>query len=258
MFLSKEELLLLIGIAAVVPSLLVGFVCFILYRHNRLYHEKEIEIRNAILVSQESERKRIANDLHDEVGSNLTGIKLLISFADNTNEQKMNENLERAKLEINKVTEQVRGIIHELYSKDIENYGIIDCLNAYIEKIKSPELKIIVDAKISDRAYSYYFQSNLYRICLELLNNSLKHSNANEIFILFQENEGAMLFHYSDNGTKDKQGSDPGLGLNSVKKRIQLIGGDEIFFSDSFFNGATYKISFSKTKGAVLNTHHKY
>jgi two-component system, NarL family, sensor kinase len=245
MFLSKEEFILLIAIASGVPIILIGFVAALLFRQNNQRKMKQIEIRDAMLSTQENERKRIARDLHDHIGPLLTGIKLEISFDSNTLSEKQTRNLEKAKKDCDLTIQEIRSISHDLYSSNITSIGLIASLQETIKSLSNDTFIFNLNFSIDDSKLSYDFQINLYRICLELINNSIKHSSGNAIFLSLTDTNRVIHLEYNDNGISQAHQESIGIGLQNLKNRIKLLNGEIIDFSEDFSEGAKFKFLFN-------------
>ncbi|MEN9582471.1 MAG: hypothetical protein RL641_425 [Candidatus Parcubacteria bacterium] len=244
MFLSKQEIFFILTIAVAAPIILTSFIAYLLYRHNMLQKNREIEMRNSILSTQEEERKRIASDLHDDIGSNLTGIKYLLSFDDNDSKERILSNTTLAKQELGKAIELMRLIIHDIYSSDIATIGMSGSLTTYVERLHLTHITISLDLQIDDHRFSYFFQLNVYRICVELISNSIKHSNADYLSLSLSESENRVHLNYKDNGSKEASTVKHGIGLENIHKRVHMLNGNIKTETNTFHEGAIYEMYF--------------
>ncbi len=197
-----------------------------------LLRKQEIESVNALLKGQNDERRRIARELHDRLGSLLFTAKLHYrqvqkSIASLKAEQ------ERAYSEVNNLldeaVDEVRRISHDLYEGSLAKFGFRTALKQLIEAIMAANpLKITFDDEgITNNAYKD-FERNLYRIMQELLSNSLKHSEAESISIRVSQKEDTFMLTYRDDGKGmdlDKAEKADGIGLQNIKDRVNEIGG---------------------------------
>jgi two-component system NarL family sensor kinase len=246
MFLTKEEFILLIALSAGVPIFLIGYVSFLLLRQNNLRKQKQIEIRDAMLLTEEKERKRIAQDLHDQITPFIAGIKYEISFNTTTSQDKINFNIEKAKHDLTTLIGEIRSISHNLYSTKIINLGLIKSLQESLPSFGSANKEINVASNINEEKLSYQFKVNVYRICMELINNSMKHSNGEIINIRLDESGNYIYLEYKDNGNIDKKQSGDSIGIQSIRNRVNLLNGKIVNFTTTFEKGAYYFFEFLK------------
>ena len=253
MFLSPEKFALLIAIASGIPILLIVFVSFLLFHQNNLRKQQELNIMEAMLTTQEDERKRIASDLHDQIGPQLVGVKLLISIDQSSLSEKQSGNLAFAKSKLDEAIIEVRNISHNLYTGNIDAIGLTASLQEAAKSLESGNKKIVMDLNVDEQNLSYTHQINLYRICLELISNSLKHSNGDEISIQLKEDKDLIQLSYRDNGTSTTNSLTPttfskGLGMQSVKNRIRLLRGEILSYSTDYSKGSDFSFRFKKEK----------
>jgi two-component system NarL family sensor kinase len=246
MFLTKEEFILLIALSAGVPIFLIGYVSFLLLRQNNLRKQKQIEIRDAMLMTEEKERKRIAQDLHDQITPFIAGIKYEISFNTSTSQDKINFNIEKAKHDLTTLIGEIRNISHNLYSTKIINLGLFKSLQESLQGFESANKEINVSSNIDEEKLSYQFKVNVYRICMELINNSMKHSNGQKINIRLDETGNYIYLEYKDNGNISGNSSGDGIGMQNIRNRVNLLNGKVVNFTTTFEKGANYLFEFLK------------
>jgi two-component system NarL family sensor kinase len=246
MFLSKQEFILVISVASLLPLLFSAFVGYLLYRQNNQRKQHQIEVLDVMLRSQEAERKRIAEDLHDQIGGALTGIKFQLSFDDKAPDEKKSVIIQHARSDLNSTILQLRTISHELYPEHLNKSGLTNALNEVIGKYNQSGKAINFSQNLIDESIPLHYQSNLYKICLELINNSVKHSNCSEINISFFQNTDTLTLNYRDNGNMNSSSSiDAGIGMQNVKNRVLLLRGKILRESIDFSTGANYEFRFA-------------
>ena len=112
---------------------------------------------NAEMTGREEERKRISKDLHDELGATLTGVQMYLQGV-NGNSAHDNSIVAKAHSSVTNCLNLIKQIINDLYPISLDNYGLISCLNEFIEEINQTEkIKIIQDSKFKD--------SSTFRVC---------------------------------------------------------------------------------------------
>src|SRR4030095_7257445 len=104
MVLSKEEYLYLIGIVALGFVLLLAFFIIVMFRNIKIRKQSEIEKLNAVILTEENERSRIAEDMHDEIGPMLSAIKLQINaFGSSQSKQELAEAIAQTSVHLDTV-----------------------------------------------------------------------------------------------------------------------------------------------------------
>lgn len=221
----------------------------------KLEEEKEVHSLQSMLFAQEEERKRISRDLHDSIGSLISSAKLYLSNAEEqiSKVQELDivhsaeSILERASLEI-------RRVAHDMMPGILTKLGLIEGIESFFDSIRSAN-KMVVSFTHDpyEERFSEPSEIMLYRIVQELVNNSIKHSQAGEIKLMVQINEDVTLFDYRDDGI----GFDVALhkdlihyGLNSIGSRIRFLEGTYTIQSEEG-EGVHYRIEFNTSKLCV-------
>lgn len=197
----------------------------------------EKKLLTAILETEAAERKKFAENLHDELGPFLSGIKLYI--------QEIAHNdipSDHKKMLISELKEMVddsikitKSLSHNLMPGILLDYGLQKAIQSFCDKITqlnkinihfNTDIKTGIDSTVD---------LVLYRITIELINNTLKHANAKNINIDINLKHRLVNFIYGDNGKGfdvDKEISEKsGLGLKNIINRINSIKGEYNFFS---------------------------
>jgi PAS domain S-box-containing protein len=190
-----------------------------------------------LLTAQEEERKRLAAELHDELGHALLTLKLTLSTIakELLPEQEGIKQEIRDKLAyINEVIEDVRRLYHYLVPGDVEDLGLTKALYNLIEDFAAHQHLITwkVDLVDLDPLFSPSVQTIIYRIVQEALTNIGKHANPLHVTISAQKMGHQMNFAIQDdgNGFKVKEvldlyNSAKGLGLAAMEERLNMVGG---------------------------------
>lgn len=194
----------------------------------QLHDEKQIDLLNAVFETQETERKRLAEDLHDSVGQVLSAIKLNLHRLDKIIETDAPKSL---LLDTRKLTDEciqeIRNIIHNVLPPVLTDFGLIDALQALCERLeKNTDIKIAFTKELPNDRFSPEIEVTLYRIAQELFGNAVKHSGATSIQLQLTRENGTLMMSFSDNGV----GFDPdnikhGFGLKNLESRTQFING---------------------------------
>lgn len=195
-----------------------------------------------IFAAQETERRRLSLELHDELGQSLTALKLQLRAIVN----KLRKDQSRLKQEcnamlayINEVVEDVRRLAHDLSPSLLDNVGLAAALRHLLDGFRQfyqirenlQELDDI-DAFLPPQS-----QIHLYRIFQEIFTNIEKHAQATEVTIEVSRRLNRLTFAVTDNGTGfdeqaalEKSYENPGLGLSAINERVRMLGGSlELF-----------------------------
>ncbi|MEM7185902.1 MAG: sensor histidine kinase [Bacteroidota bacterium] len=222
-------------------ALALAFVLFVNYSQKRilkaqmqsqklaLQHQQELLHSN--ILTQEAERKRIARDLHDEIGSKLNVIFLNIHRLKEPGKEQEEINVITDEIEavINTTIDSTRHISHELLPPTLEDFGLIEALRELQHSYnRLGHLRIELETKGDPwQVESKLIELNLFRVVQELINNSIRHGEATEIDIEIEVAPTQILMEYSDNGLgfdSAQQETKKGLGVKNIESRLQMIG----------------------------------
>jgi signal transduction histidine kinase len=208
----------------------------------RELEKKQTELYWSILTGEERERKRIAKELHDGLGAQLSAIKLHAQSVDYEkmllveNTKTLHQNL------INQIDEaclEVRSISHDLLPPGLINSGIIESINRFVHQIKENsdiDLKFI--HQIEKETFTKDVEVQIFRIIQELVNNILKHAHAQSAAIqLIQDNSRLLIIAEDDGIGFDIEENNNGLGINNIRNRIASLKGSIVF--DTLRNNGT-------------------
>lgn len=224
-------LLLLLFFAAVLT-----WMIFKTYRKNqklklqRLQEEEKRITAQAVISAEENERKRIAADLHDNMGAYASAI---IANIDEIIENNNNINagtLSYLKSNAAEIMNSLRETIWTLSKEKISLTGITDRFKIYIQKIipAYPSIKVEITENIyNDISFSPLQALNIFRILQEAFTNALKHSEASLIHIFFKSNS-KLYIAVKDNGKgiQKPDYQDSGNGIKNMKARAMEAGLD--------------------------------
>ncbi len=262
---SNKDLIsyIVISSSAVVLMLMVIiFDKFLLYRkrkritaqeneiHERkiddLLRKQEIENVNSLLKGQNSERRRISQELHDRLGGILFAAKLYNSTIEKKIEEikiEQKTSFEKLSFLLDEAVDEVRRISHDLYQSSLSKFGYSVALKQLIGAIEeSNALKIALSVKGPLDETDEMLQQEMYALTQEMLNNSLKHAAASKIEITIEVDD-TIEFRFKDNGKGFDTGkSYAGIGLSNVRLRAEKING-KLILESSPENGTIYYLS---------------
>ena len=234
---ETELLNLILIVLLTVLTLTIIIIVTVTYFHNRMrksqYLILELNIANrkkvlsAILDSQEKERLKISNKLHDEVGSKLAGLKYI--FERNVPKMEIKETGMKTFKEITKV---IRDLSHDLASFTLDKFGLSDSIRELIyESLEINGYKVEYVSNISSSILSKESERQIYRIIQELILNTIKHSGGKEIKLQIIENTLDCSIIYEDKGFGISKEIIKGFGLNSIDSRIESLEGQGVYNS---------------------------
>ena len=191
-------------------------------------------LADQLLTAQENERKRLAAELHDELGHALLTLKLAFSaIARNLLPEQENIRQEiQAQLDyINEVIEEVRRLYHDLSPGDLEDLGLTKTLRTLIEDfaLRQPQITWKVDLPDLDGLFPLSVQIIIYRLVQEALTNIGKHANPENVTVFAVRERSGVNFVIQDDGAGfnilERQDSAVGIGLAAMEERLNMIGG---------------------------------
>lgn len=225
--------------------ILVSIILFVTYYQRKQIQQKiaiqelKAEMQRQMLESslevQEVERRRIAKDLHDEVGAMLSATKMslnqMVRKIDSTD---LSTLAQQTKELLDESISQVRRISKELVPSTLEEFGLVSALDEFIQKIHvaSGVLFVLNHEGIipPDKRFDKKIELTVYRIAQELVNNALKHAQANEISLILKEQTNHLIFEFNDDGIgfdieKVQKNVKKGLGLKNIESRLSVVNG---------------------------------
>ncbi len=219
----------LVGFA--VLTLLIIFFIITVLRNQRLKVKLERNQTLKDIQLLENERARIAADLHDDLGSLISAIKLNLECINTSNHPENNQIIEKTASYIDSTMQKIRDISNDLMPKILEQNGLIPAVTDFMNILDAKsKAKIKLINKIPDESsFSKEVKTHIFRIVQELLNNAVKHANASEINLHLSFINKIILIKLIDNGIGfnehldiSKMKSD---GLRNIIRRTQLVDG---------------------------------
>jgi signal transduction histidine kinase len=253
--LSKGRLMQMLLIGGI---LLLVLLFYLLYNRTKLKQKQAMdaellrqqELRsNAIIEAEEKERTRIAKELHDGIGQQLSAAKLNISGLQallNTNSSKEKVMLQNAIDLIDESVKEVRVVSHSMMPNALIKSGLVSAVKEFINKISSSgSLKINLEiVGLADRM-EQTIETVLFRVLQELVNNIIKHSKATEVSIQLIRHENELTVLIEDNGAgfnvEQALSKDNGIGLKNIQSRVAFLNG-QVFFDSHLNKGTTVTV----------------
>lgn len=253
-------------IALLVVLVIASIVIFLLARsrhrrkHVLLQREKELSVRDAFIQasieSQESERKRFAQDLHDGMGQLISSLKLVLHPLDKlmTTEDRF-AMVNGAESLLNDMHREIRSIAFNLMPQTLIQYGLVPALKEMADRINaSGRMVVRIDAFDLPTRLSELQEVSLYRIIQEWTNNIVKYAGATVVDIQLVGHEDEINVIVEDNG----KGFDPlslenskGNGWKNIRSRSNLLKGSLHVDSSEGRAGTTLSLTIPMTKSAT-------
>ncbi|HUL29514.1 MAG TPA: GAF domain-containing sensor histidine kinase [Thermodesulfobacteriota bacterium] len=195
------------------------------------------ELSTALLGAQERERKLIAQEIHDSMGASLAATKFKVETA--LTELGNDSPQTRAALEsiipiIQGTMEEARRIQMSLRPSMLDDLGILATINWFCRQYESiyPSIRIKKEIDAQEHEMPNSLKIVIYRVLQEALNNIAKHSRASVVLLFLRKNSQTMELTIRDSGQGfdleeafSRKGTTRGLGLDSMRERVELSGG---------------------------------
>jgi signal transduction histidine kinase len=181
----------------------------------------------SIIAAQEEEKKRIAANLHDELGATLSIARMSMVQLEEQLSDQNKADLQRIRSISEVAIDTMRRISHELMPYQLEMFGMIKTLQDVIRKIEDiKDIHIQFSAMDEHQRWPAPIELGLYRICMELINNTLKHAQAKYIHIQMDQFEDMLSLTYRDDGKgiPENYESD-GIGVKNMQARVNALRG---------------------------------
>jgi PAS domain S-box-containing protein len=236
---DEEEISLLVGLA---NDLAYGIAALRAsaehQRAEKALRESARKLRfltSQILTAQEEERKRVARELHDELGQALTVLKYHLVSIENKlrrDQPGLKQDCEHLQAHIDAIIENVRRLSWDLSPSILEDLGLSSSLRYLIDEIcQSNNMRCAVKVAEINNLFAPAAQINIYRIFQESLTNIVKHAQATRIKVDIKRQNSAVIFSVQDNGKGfSLEQPVPGkvskhLGLTAMHERARMVGG---------------------------------
>lgn len=272
LFLNNANLKSILILGLVIGVVLLVLLFFSILKLNRLKNElilkkstidsllkeQELKFFNAIIKVQEKERQRIAQDLHDRLGSLLSVAKLQYQSVEEYLRKLNIPNLKqysKANLLLDEACAEVRNISYSMISGTLMKFGLVAALEDLKESIQGINT-INIDLFVHNykNQLEQEVEITIYRIIQELVSNALVHANAHEITIQLMYGRNGLNIIVEDDGNGfdvNNISKDRGIGLKNIRYRVDEIKG-ELNIDSSLGKGTTVTIDIPLNELIVL------
>ncbi len=248
-FRKQRNITILLIITTLLCMAIMALAISFIRRKNKAQQQQDSIRLESLLDGQEKERKRIAEELHDGLNGELSAIKYHISsIKEEISGFHDKGNLQKAIEMIDQVCSQTRRISHDLMPTSIVDFGLVEAVNQYCIKINNShpiglEFQYFGDIVSLPKK----IETTIYRIIQELINNCMKHSDANYALVQMNFHDRELFITVEDNGKGfDSENANLGLGLQNIRSRIHLLKAEMEISSNQ--NGSSFQISIDLTK----------
>ncbi|GAA4833083.1 AAA family ATPase [Algivirga pacifica] len=225
---------------------------------NEFIEEQRIQHIGQINETQEAERKRIAQDLHDSIGGMLSSVRMRFKdFSKDITEERQQQYLQVVGM-LDQTFQEVRRISHNMMPGALIKFGLDSALQDYLEDLQiASELDVSyhVWGNDEENRLPAKMEMNLFRICQEITQNVIKHAKASKLSVQLMYHEESLNIIIEDNGVGfDTSLEYKGIGIDNIMSRVKFLGGEVTI--DSFLQkGTTFLLDIPITK---LNKQESY
>ncbi len=185
------------------------------------------------MIAQESERRRIKQELHDGLGQTLTSMLLgLRAVEETSSDPKVLEIIHQLRPIGASIHDDLRRIVSGLHPAILDQGGLVDAVAQLMDQLKlASKARFHLNSKgVENKRFDRNYETLVYRIIQESLNNAVKHSEATEIHVdLELASQGALKIRVRDNGRgfapKVASGTQTSYGLIGLRERALAVGG---------------------------------
>lgn len=202
-----------------VPELIRTFNAML----DRLEHERATSTAR-VLLAQEEERRRIAQELHDEVGQSMTAILLVLGRAADDADQPLRDELYQAQEITRESLDEVRRLVRRLRPGVLDDLGLISALSSLTHDFATHTgLRVVRRFDADLPALDPETELVLYRVAQESLTNAARHADARRLEVSLGPADGAVTLSIADDG-RGIEAACEGAGIRGMRERALLIG----------------------------------
>ena len=197
-----------------------------LFENSKNYSRRLIEV-------QETERRRVSIELHDQVGQILTAVKMnLHSLKQKCTAPEILASIEDNMIVIDKAVDQVRDLSVDLRPLLLDDFGLVVALRWYLDRQARNyclEAEFVSHSLSDDSRFVWELETACFRIVQEAVTNVVRHAKAAKISVVLERSGADLILRISDDGIgfdlKVLRNSTPTLGLRGMEERAESLGG---------------------------------
>jgi two-component system, NarL family, sensor histidine kinase UhpB len=226
---------------------------------NEMLDRLEAERREAtgrVLAGQEAERLRIAQELHDQVGQELTAVLLGLARVQPRVPPNLSDDVEEVQRAVRGSLEDVRRIAIELRPEALDDLGLQSALAVLCERF-TERFGLEVRQQLGQQLPELSPDAELvvYRVAQEALTNVARHSGAREADLILAPDTSGLTLTVSDGGTGLPEGHTPGTGIRGMRERAALIGANLTIDEDPMAGGTRVRLEVPSGNGRNVELH---
>jgi signal transduction histidine kinase len=186
----------------------------------------------AVFEGIEEERKRIAKDLHDGIGQQMSGLRMNWEALKERIVQTLPEEgnrMDKLTAVLDDSAKELRSLSHQMMPRAIEENGLLPALEEMLEKSlgESPIRYRLEHFQVEGKRFHEKIEVGLYRIAQELVNNVVKHSHASELSVQLYKSKEFLILMVEDNGKGFEHAArQDGIGLTNIASRLNTVNGE--------------------------------
>lgn len=221
-------------LALAVAGILLSYLSVRFYTQRQLrIRIREVELEqnarlNAVVETEDKERKRIARELHDGLGQMLSAARLNVSGLDTAVSDDDKALVKRSLKILDDACDEVRHISHNMMPGSLIQMGLIPALEDLFETINSSHVLRIYFTSDLQASIGESKEINIYRIIQEILNNTIKHAKANTVHISITKKNDLVDIEIKDDGigfSQEKLKDGTGIGWKNIYSRVAMVNG---------------------------------
>ncbi|OAJ53504.1 histidine kinase [Paraburkholderia ginsengiterrae] len=211
--------------------------------------ERAVEVTTQVQITRENEQKRIARELHDDLGQQLTALKMSVALlesnlADQTVAASLISETHELQTQIDSMVASLRRIAADLRPPLLDDLGLTSALDWLAEDfVKRYGVDVTVHVESDEPAFNEFASTTLFRIVQEALTNVARHASASRVRIEMACAEDTLSLEIEDNGmgvALDRPPEKTSFGLLGIRERVRQLQGSVSFFSSP---GSGFRIS---------------
>lgn len=222
----------IISFMIIVGVILIREIFYSLKRAEIERVRTERKVLNAVINTEENEKRRFAKDIHDGLGPILSTVKMSLStLNDRISDQSGTVILNNTNHLVNEAINTIKDISNNLSPHVLTNFGLASAISTFVSKInQTGTIEIDFKSNMESTRLENDKEVVIYRAVCELINNSIRHSGASHIDIELNKHEKFVTLQFSDNGrgfdmsTLNSDDS-KGMGLSNIETRVRTVGG---------------------------------
>lgn len=225
-----------------------------LFEQVRIGRERQRILAKSLVDIQESERRHIAQELHDHLGQTLTGMQFALESAKKQADGKQRLELDEIQKTVSEVIERVREMSLNLRPSMLDDLGLLPTLRWHFDRYTSQtEIKVKFQTEEFSRRLPTDIETTAYRIIQEALTNVARHAGVREVFVGLAVDGNTLWVEVLDKGKGFERSTvldHPSSGLGGMRERAVLVGGYLIL--ESYINQGTQIVAALPLDGKIL------